>query len=342
MESVSEPKPPDEALRRALARRADWLEEQASSGTDCLRLLHGAVEGAPGLTVDRYGEVLLIQTGREPLASGLVDRLARVASDAVAAELVPVWNHRPAFREPGGFAGVFCCPDLRDARGHEEGSVFRVDPRGGGLDPLLFLDLRAGRRRVRELAEGARVLNLFAYTCGLGVAAAAGGAREVVNVDFSASALAIGAKNATLNGFGPPSMSFVQEDFFPVVRQLAGLPVKGRGARGRDYLRMAPRTFDLIALDPPRWAKTPFGAVDVARDYPSLLKPVLMALEPGGVVLATNHLPTVLLEDFLAVLHRTALKIGRRLEDVEVVTPDPDFPSPDGHPPLKMVVATVR
>lgn len=326
-----------DALSAAIERRRDWLA--GLRDTDCVRLLSGAVEDAPGLTIDRYGSILLIQTGREPLDDGLPGALAQLASDALGASLEPVWNHRPAYQREG-FERFFRAPDLRDAVGLEESMRFHVDPRRGGLDPLLFLDLRAGRRRVRELSGGKRVLNLFAYTCGLGVAAATGGAREVVNVDFARSALDVGAENAKLNGIDDAIFSRVHEDVIPVVRQLAGLPIKGRGAR-RPYLRMARRSFEMVLLDPPRWAKTPFGAVDVVRDYPSLLKPALLALEPGGFVFATNHVPSVSRETFVAMAERTAKKIGRHLAEVTVLAPDPDFPSPDAQPPLKMLVARV-
>ncbi|HEY8427329.1 MAG TPA: class I SAM-dependent methyltransferase, partial [Sandaracinaceae bacterium] len=215
----------EEALARAIARRGAWLRGLPESGTDCVRLLSGSVEGAPGITVDRYGPLLLIQTGREPLAPGAVDELAAVVERELGWELAPVWNHRPAYRR-GGFERFFATTAaVHDAIGREEGLRFRVDPRHGGLDPLLFLDLRAGRRLARAIAAGRSVLNLFAYTCGLGVAAAAGGAREVVNVDFARSALAYGAMNAGLNGIRGPYFRLVHEDVFPVVRQLAGLAV---------------------------------------------------------------------------------------------------------------------
>lgn len=331
-----------DALNDALERRRAWLDDAAARGTDCVRLLSGAVEGAPGITIDRYGPILLIQTGREQLLDeGAPRALADIASRALGAALEPVWNHRPAYRREG-FDHHFRAPEAaRSAVGLEEGMRFAVDPRRGGLDPLLFLDLRAGRRRVRALAQDRSALNLFAYTCGLGVAAALGGAREVVNVDFARSALDVGAENARLNMIEGSAFSLVHEDVLPVVRQLADLPVKGRGAR-RPFLRLAPRRFELVMLDPPRWAKSPFGAVDVVRDYPSLLKPALLALEPGGILFATNHVPSVSRDTFVAMATRTAEKIGRHLEDIEIIPPDPDFPSPDAQPPLKMLLARVE
>lgn len=330
-----------DVLARAIERRGRWLAEQIARGTDCVRLLSGSVEGAPSVTIDRYGPLLYIQTGRDPLPAGAPEELAAIVARALGWSLEPVWNHRPAYRREG-FERHFVAPSsVHDAIGSEEGLRFAVDPRHGGLDPLLFLDLRAGRRRARALAEGGRVLNLFAYTCGLGIAAAAGGAREIVNVDFARSALAYGAINAGLNGVYGPRFRLVQEDVFPIVRQLAGLPVKGRGAK-REFLRVPPRSFDLVMLDPPRWAKTPFGAVDVVRDYPSLLKPAMLCIAPGGRLLATHHVPTVDADTFVRVATRTAEKAGRRLTDVEVLAPDPDFPSPEGGAPaLKILLARV-
>lgn len=342
--------PAGDALARAIERRGPWLAELPARGTDCVRLLSGSVEGCPGVTIDRYGPLLLIQTGRDPLPSGAPDELAAIVTRAIGWSLEPVWNHRPAFRadprqtrRDGGFARYFEAPAaVHDAIGLEEGLRFAVDPRHGGLDPLLFLDLRAGRRRVRAIASGRRVLNLFAYTCGLGVAAAAGGAREIVNVDFARSALTYGAINAVLNDIRGPRFRLVHEDVFPVVRQLAGLPVKGRGAR-RAFLSVPARRFDLVMLDPPRWAKTPFGAVDVVRDYPSLLKPAILCTAPSGQIFATHHVPSVDREELVAVAARTAEKAGRRLAGVEVFGPDADFPSPEGRAPaLKMLLARVE
>ena len=180
------------------------------------------------------------------------------------------------------------------------------------------------------------MLNLFAYTCGVGVAVMAGGAARVLNVDFAASALAIGRRNAALNQIEERAFETLEENVLPVIRQLGGLEVKGRGKRARRFTKVAPRALDLIVLDPPRWAKTPFGAIDVVRDYASLFKPCVLACAEGGAVLATNHVPHVELSDWLDSLRRCAAKAGRPLRDIEVIVPDVDFPSPDGRPPLKL------
>ncbi|MDQ3032364.1 MAG: class I SAM-dependent methyltransferase [Myxococcota bacterium] len=328
-----------DVIARAIARRRALLEQLARQDTDCVRLLHGVMEDRPGLTIDRYGPVLLVQTWREPLENGALEVIHERVTRELSIELAPCWNHRGPSRREGVIGSAADDARLEAPIGRELGARYDVRPRHRGQDPLLFLDLRAGRRWVRGASEGRSVLNLFAYTCGVGVAAALGGAREVWNVDFAESALSIGRANAERNGIAPERFATLHQDVIPALRQLAGLPVKGRGARRRSFATLAPRTFDLVVLDPPRWARTPFGAIDVVRDYPSLLKPALLACAPGGAVLATNHVPTVDLEDWLAVLRRTAEKAGRPLASLEVLAPDQDFPSPDARPPLKLAIA---
>ena len=308
-------------------------------GTDCYRLFHGIAEGSPGLAIDRYGPILLLQTWREPLEEGDVERARAEVEGALGAKLHPVWNHRG--KERGSPFERFHDPEIPEAPvGRELGLRYDVRPRHHGLDPLLFLDLRSGRRRVLANARGKSVLNLFAYTCASGLVASAGGASEVWNVDFSETALAIGEKNLALNALAAATTRFIAEDAIAVSRQLAGLTVssyRGRGMarRERRFARVEPRSFDLVILDPPRWSKGTFGAVDVVRDYAALFKPALLATADGGSVLATNHAPEVARDSFLRVLERTARKCGRSIRDLEWLSPEEDFPSFDAAPPLK-------
>lgn len=320
-----------ETLTAATERRAELLTALTAEGTDCVRLLHGAVEGLPGTAVDRYGPVLLVQTWRETLPEGALPALEQWAQETLGLDLVAVHNHRADRREPAPHREL---PD--PPLGHELGLTYDVSPRHRGDDPLLFLDMRAGRRQVKAAAEGRSVLNFFAYTCGLGQAAAAGGATEVLNVDFARSALEVGEQNAARNQL-TEGFSTLQEDFFPVARQLSGLGMRDRrGGRQPRYQRMAARSYDLVLLDPPRWAKSRFGAVDVVRDYASLFKPALLCASEGGAVLATNHVAHVDEDEWVAGLRRSAEKAGRPLRDLTLVRPEADFPSPDQRWPLKM------
>jgi 23S rRNA (cytosine1962-C5)-methyltransferase len=284
--------------------------------------------------------VLLIQTWREALTTSEIEELLSASQEGLGTDLTPAYRHRGP--DPAGTPSLANRDEPPEQPvGHEMGMAFDVRPHYRGQDPLLFLDLRAGRRRVSREATGCRVLNLFAYTCGVGVAAVGGGATEVWSVDFAASALAVGRRNAELNGIPPEQFQLICEDAIPILRQLAGLPIKRRGRRRRTYTRVDAQQFDIVVLDPPRWSKSAFGAVDVVRDYPALFKPAVLATRPGGHVLATNHVPTVNAADWHEVLVRCARKAGRPLESVEAIDPDADFPSFDGHPPLKMAWVTV-
>jgi len=132
-------------------------------------------------------------------------------------------------------------------------------------------------------------------------------------------------------------ISFFQSDFFPAIRQLAGLPVKQRG-KPRPYPNLAAKTYDLVVLDPPRWSKSPFGTVDLIRDYQSLLKPSLLATSEGGQLLCSNNVSKVSREDWGQILTRCAEKAGRPLKSLEWIQPEADFPSRDGNPPLKIAL----
>ncbi len=334
---TASPTPLPELLQRALAARIDLLARLHQEGTDCYRLLHGVAEGAPGVTIDRYGPVLLVQTFREPLAATVVDELPRVAAAALGVELPIACNHRARNTPPDAYPATPAA--LAECTIHECGVRFRFRARHRGQDPWLFLDLRRGRAAVAALAAGKRVLNLFAYTCGVGIAAAAAGATRVLNVDFSASALEVGRANLAANGLAAERCAFLHADCLPVLRQLAGQPVQRRGKQV-PFARLDREAFDLVVLDPPRFAKTPFGTIDVVHDYQSLFKPALLTLAPGGAVLATNHVPEVQEADWHAALRRCAEKAGRPLVALERVPVDADFPSFDGQPPLKVALAT--
>ncbi len=303
-------------LSAAWEARRGLLERLHAEGTDCYRLFHGAGEGWPGVAVDRYGPVVLVQSFREPLAD--VDEFRRFYAARVPAEVVFFDRGRSAESEP--------------VVAQELGLRYWIRARHKGRDPHLFLDFRVARRWLQGACAGLRVLNLFCYTGGAGLAAAAGGASEVLQVDFSPGNLAIARANAELNGL---SVGELQEDVFPVLWQLSGQGVKGKAARRR-YTRLEARSYDLVVLDPPAYARGPFGAVDLVRDYPSLLKP---ALRVGSTVLATCNVGEVSWDDFCAMILRTGAKMGRPVE-VEQLVPESDFPSPDGRPPLK--IALVR
>ena len=329
------------ALRAALASRRPLLAKLSEQHTDCYRLFHGSQEGSPGLTVDRYGPQLLVQTFHQGIEH---DQLMSIA-DEVQAELnTPlhlIYNDRSKSHSRIDRSDTIFQPTdeaLADHIGHEWGVRYRVRGRHAGQDPLLFLDLREARGFVKHNCQGKSVLNLFAYTCGVGLSAAAGGAREVCNLDFAQGNLAVGRENNDLN---PEliKMSFVQSDYFPAIRQLADLGVAARrGQKLPSYPRLAAQQYDLVFLDPPAWAKSAFGTVDLLRDYQSLLKPALLATKDDGMLICCNNLAKVDFSEWRSQVIRCAEKTGKVIRDIDVISPALDFPSFDGKPPLKTLV----
>lgn len=330
-------------LAAALDARAALRERLHAEDTDTYRLFHGIAEGHPGLTVDRYGDLVLVQTFHDPLDAAALDAVQGFYAEALPG-LTLVYNDRSransrianALDEAAQAAAAL----PRVAR--EMGVQYRIQARHAGQDPWLFLDLRAARRRMMQEAAGKSVLNLFAYTCGVGIAAAKAGARHVVNVDFAESSLAVGRENARLNEL-PIRVRFVKSDVFPAVRQLAGLgqPQMVRGKRMPPFPKLDAHRFDLVFLDPPRYAKSPFGVVDLVNDYPALFKPALLATAEGGTLVCCNNVAQVAREPWLEQLERSARKAGRPIREMEWIEPETDFPSFDGQPPLKVALLRV-
>ncbi|WP_122425052.1 class I SAM-dependent rRNA methyltransferase [Pseudomonas viridiflava] len=331
----------NQALSVALDNRQRMLGELHEQGTDCYRLFHGSQEGASGLTIDRYGPQLLVQSFHTGLDRESLLELHAQVNRHLGLETLLVYNDRSQGNSRiDRQDAVYKADDaaLEDQVGHEWGLNYRVRGRHAGQDPLLFLDLRNTRGWVKAHSAGKSVLNLFAYTCGVGLSAAAGGASEVCNLDFAEGNLAVGRENVALNP-QLPTMQFIQSDYFPAIRQLAGLPVSARRSQKLpDYIKLQPRQYDLVLLDPPAWAKSAFGTVDLLRDYQSLLKPALLSTADDGVLICCNNLAKVSMEDWREQVLRCATKAGRPVREWQVMKPAEDFPSMDNQPPLKTLI----
>ncbi|MBI6619770.1 class I SAM-dependent rRNA methyltransferase [Pseudomonas corrugata] len=329
------------ALRAALDQRQALLGQLHQQGTDCYRLFHGSQEGAPGLTVDRYGPQLLVQSFHQSLELDPLLQLHGIVNEYLGLDTLLVYNDRARSNSRIDRQDSVYQADeaaLQDLVGHEWGLNYRVRGRHAGQDPLLFLDLRNARGWVKAHSRDKSVLNLFAYTCGVGLSAAAGGAREVCNLDFAEGNLAVGRENGLLNP-DLPAMEFVQSDYFPAIRQLAGLPIsQRRGQKLPSYVRLEQRQYDLVLLDPPAWAKSAFGTVDLLRDYQSLLKPALLATADDGVLICCNNLAKVSMDEWREQVLRCAQKAGRPVREWSLLAPGDDFPSQDQQPPLKTLI----
>ena len=330
-------------LAAALSARAELIVRLHAEDTNAYRLFHGSVEGDPGLTVDRYGDLLLVQSFHRPLDYAELTGLAAFYADAIPG-LHLVYNDRsqPNSRIANPLSQDEMTAAMQPRIVNELGVRYTIQARHAGQDPWLFLDLRAGRRRVMREAAGKSLLNVFAYTCGVGIAAAKAGAQFVMNVDFADSSLDVGKESAKLNELAVRPR-FLKSDAFAAMRQLSGIgqPQMVRGKRMPAFPKLEPRQFDIVFLDPPRYAKSLFGVVDLVNDYAALFKPALLCTAEGGTLVCCNNVAAVARDAWLDQLERSARKAGRPIREFEWIAPEADFPTSDGQPPLKMVLLRV-
>ena len=253
-------------LRAALALRRELLPARASTA---LRLVHGESDGLPGLVVDRYGDTLVAQflsagseRWRDVLAALLVEETGCAnlyeRSDADVRELEGLASRS------GPLLGKAPQGPLEMV---EHGLRYRVDIVGGHKTGF-YLDQRDSRKHIGQLARDRDVLNCFCYTGGFSIAALAGGARSVLSIDSSAPALALAAENLALNKLDAARAEWLDADVFQALRRL----------------REEKRQFDLIVLDPPKFAPTASFAEKAARGYKDINLNALRLLRPGGLL----------------------------------------------------------
>lgn len=235
------------------------------------RLFHGRGRCWPGLeqiTVDWLQGVLLVALFREP-PEGQLEALQDMLRVLATGDMAVLIQHRYLPDSPGYWLlGEPCTHKVID----EDGLRYQLDL-GLKQNNGLFLDMRYGRRWVREHAADKRVLNLFAYTCGFSVAAIAGGARQVVNLDMSKAALSRGRDNHRLNGHDLGRVGFLGHELF-----------KSWGK----VRKSAP--YDLIIIDPPSFQK---GSFALTQDYAKILRRLPELLSEGGTVLACVNDPGI-------------------------------------------------
>jgi 23S rRNA (cytosine1962-C5)-methyltransferase len=257
----------DASFFRARLERAVTLRTALglpSEHTNGFRLVHAEGDGLPGLMVDRYGDVLAVQLG----TIGMKQREALVF-EALTALLAPraiLDRTSVQTAKTEGFdagSGTVRGAEASVLDFVERGLAFRI-PVELGQKTGFYFDQRALRARVEQLAHGARVLDAYSYVGAFAIAAARGGAREVVAVDESALAVEVGAECAAANGVAN-RVRFAKED-------------------ARRALTEAKGSFDLVIADPPRLAPTR-GARDQALvAYAKLAENACRASRPGGLV----------------------------------------------------------
>ncbi|WP_437645175.1 class I SAM-dependent methyltransferase [Sorangium sp. So ce362] len=324
------------AVERAMREAAERRYGVARAGdTTAFRLVHGAGDGLPFVSVDLYGEHLVVslfgagegEPGAPP-RDVVLDAAHRLGARGVYLKVRPkhasviVDARREEFAPRHAVRGESAPEELTVL---EHGLPFKVRL-GDGLSTGIFLDQRENRRRVRELARGARVLNLFAYTGAFTVAAVAGGARESVTVDVSRGAVAWARENLDAIGADAAAHVVVEADVFPWLKTAA----------------QAGQRFDLIVIDPPSFATTKKSRFSAASDFGALAALAFRLLAPGGRLLACTNHRGIVRAKFRRHLHEAAREAGCDVVQMKDL-PDPvDFPGEPGmEPHLKSVLASV-
>ena len=295
-----------ERIQRAVVQRRGLLD---GTSTDGMRLVTGESDGLPGVVADRYGDTIVVQ-----LSSAGADRWREAIADALleAGGAKRVWERSDAdVRELEGLPPVTAA--LRGPREPtriavtENGIRFAIDLEHGHKTGF-YLDQRDNRRRLREFARGRDVLDGFCYTGGFALNAAAGGAKSVTAVDSSADAIALARANADTNKLAQPE--WMEGDVFLLLRKF------------RDQAR----SFDLIVLDPPKFAPTAAHAEKASRAYKDINLLAFKLLRPGGLLVTFSCSGGVSADLFQKIIAGAALDAGVDARITERLGPGADHP----------------
>lgn len=294
-----------ERLAASIARR-----DALMPGAEARRLVFAESDGMPGLIVDQYGQHLVVQfltAGAEARKRMVVQHLVQLLSPASIIE-----RDDPMRRKEGlpPSEGVwYGQPPAEPLTIIENGLKFLVDLRAGQKTGF-YLDQAANRAALAPHCAGKEVLNAFSYTGAFAVYALAAGADHVINLDTSRDALALADANLRLNGFSPDRWQHIEADVF---RQLRVWRDEGR-------------QFDLIILDPPKFATSRGNLPRATRGYKDINWLAMRLLRPGGL-LATFSCSGLVSQDlFQKILFGAALDAGRDARIVGHFRQAPDHP----------------
>ena len=287
-------------LRQALALRSKLFPSPH------YRLVFGESDGLPGLVVDRFGEVLVVQVttaGMELLKPLLIEALQRVLSPTGI-----LFRNDTAMRQTEGLGGedevIGEVPDW--VRVDESGVAFDA-PLKGGQKTGWFYDQRANRDRLAPYAKGARVLDVFSYVGGWAMRSAKFGASHITCIDSSQPALDAAQRSAGLNGF---SLDTIKADAMDALKSL----------------RAEGRQFDLVIVDPPALIKRKKDEEAGMAHYGALNRAAMHLLAADGVLVSCSCSHHLSEEQLQRILLRESRQAGRRLQILERGEQGPDHP----------------
>jgi 23S rRNA (cytosine1962-C5)-methyltransferase len=295
-------------LCRAVELRAALIPQ---GETDAFRLVHAESDGLPGLVVDRYADVLVIQclsAGIELWLKELVELLVELTGCEQVYERsdVDVRRLEGLPERVGALCGAAPTEPLIIS---ENGLLFKVDILHGQKTGF-YIDQRHNRQRVGALAQGRRVLNCFCYSGGFSIYALAGGASQVVSIDSSHEALLLAGENYLINHLGIEQSDWIEGDVFHELR----------------LLRDRAQSFDAIILDPPKFAPTAAQAERAARGYKDINLLAFKLLRPGGLLFTFSCSGGISADLFQKIVAGAALDAGVDARIVEHLAQGPDHP----------------
>jgi len=319
MWTFDEKTPVDDALMHARLEEAVGLRRRLvlSHDTNCARLVFAEGDFLPGLVCDLYADTLVVQcqsAGAERWRDVVVSHLQKLTNAARVYERSDAEVRKlEGLPQRAGLLAGAAIDGLVAVK--ENGVSFLVDVEKGHKTGF-YLDQRDSRARVRSLSSGQRVLNCFSYTGGFAVAALVGGAREAFSVDTSMSALELAERNVAQNGVDESKHTALKGDVFDVLR---GMKDDGE-------------IFDVIILDPPKFAPSAAHVDKAARGYKDLALRALSILSPGGVLVNFSCSGAIDREMFLRITQMAAAESGRSVRLLGHLGHPPDHPVPTSFP----------
>lgn len=301
--------------RLAAALRLRHASNLPSPATSCFRLIHGEGDGLPGLIVDFYEGVAIVQAHSAGMHENR-QHIAQALQAALGADLKAVYykSHTSLpgkMRDDGAdgyLAGLAAVPHVVT----EHGNRFFIDWEEGQKTGF-FLDQRENRKLLGDFSKGKRVLNTFCYTGGFSVYALAAGAEAVHSVDASEKAVELTRKNLELNGFDSNQHACYAQDTF-------------------DFLKDKQDQYDLIVLDPPAFAKHRDARHQAVKGYQRLNAEAMRAIRAGGIIFTFSCSQVVDRQLFYDTVVSAAIQAGRQIKVLHHLSQPADHPVSIFHP----------
>lgn len=288
-------------LSRALTARANLIDERHESA---FRLLNGFLEGIPGLTVDVYARTLVVTDHGSPVGSASLTAVR----DFFTGQLP--WLQAAMVKTPGSEdeqirRGILVAGQASDRKVRENGVWYAVDL-ALNRDSSLYLDTRNLRTWALEHLSGKRVLNTFAYTGSLGVAALAGGANQVIQLDLNPRFLSLAKESYALNGLPVRRSDFRAGDFWVLANQL----------------KRAGLLFDCVFIDPPFFSSTAHGTVDLVAESHRVINKVRPLVAHNGWLVTINNALFLGGLEYMTMLQNLCADGYLSIEELIPVPPD--------------------